>query len=262
MSKGKIVGFDRTLKLEWIDKAAELAMQGYSPDEINQRLEEFLLDQIKGNQARRKTRTVLLAIWAKTRKELLPFRADAFELLNSVDVDNRIAIHWGMSMAVHPFFGHVAGIIGRLLNLQGTASNTEVQRRVRETYGERQTVSRAVQRLLRTFVFWNVLADTSKQSVYAPCPKIGINESRLIRWLTEAFLYATESSSGALNGILGSPIFFPFSLDKTSSRDLSLSGRLEIVRHGLDEDLVMLRKPNKGGSKDRAPRHVTVDKDT
>jgi len=245
MNASRIVGFDRTIKLEWMDATVGLAMQGYPPEEINRKLDEFLLDQIKGKDARRKTRTVLLAIWAKTKKHLLTLRADAFELFKHIPSENRIAVHWGMSMAVHPFFGYTAGITGRLINLQGTASGVEVQRRMQEMYGERQTVSRAVQRLLRTFVYWGVLKDTSEQSVYALISKIPISDTRLISWLVEVFLHASGNSSGVIKNILGSSSFFPFDIKSISSMELGLSGRLDIIPHGLDEDLVILRENHK-----------------
>ena len=114
------VGFDRVIKSEWLNITVDLARQGYSAQEINQKLDEFLMDQIEGKDARRNTRTVLLAIWIKTRKELLPFRADAFRLLDYIPREYHIVIHWGMSMATYQFFGYTATNIGRLISLQGT----------------------------------------------------------------------------------------------------------------------------------------------
>lgn len=243
MNMSKKVGFDRAIKPGWMDITADLAMQGYWPEDINRKLEELLMDQIEGKEARRKTRTVLLAVWVKTRDDLLALRSDAFELLRSIPSRSRIAVHWGMSMAVHPFFGHVAAVIGRLFSLQGMASTSEIQRRVRETYGERQTVSRSVRSLLLNFSYWGVLTNTTERSIHTPSPKVNIDEPRLIAWLVEAFLYASDSSSGTIDSILKSPNLFPFALGNISSRDLSLSGRLHVVRHGLDEELVMLSVP-------------------
>jgi len=245
----KTIGFDRTIKLEWLKTAAELAGQNYSPKEINVELEELLLNQIKGKEARRKTRTVLLAVWAKTRKELLPFRQDAFKLLELPPPDNHIAVHWGMSMAVHPFFGDVANIIGRLLKLQGTASSVDVQRRIKEIYGERETVSRAVQRLFCTFVEWGMLTKTSKQNIYNTGIKIHISEPMLIAWLTEAFLHASDKHSGTISEILTTPTFFPFDLKGITEKELTLSGRLDIMHHGFDENIVMLRENNSSKGK-------------
>ena len=75
-------------------------------------------------------------------------------------------VHWCMCMAVYPFFGTVAEATGRLLHLQGTAAAAQVQRRVREQLGERETVSRAARRILRALVDWGVLVETVNKGIY------------------------------------------------------------------------------------------------
>lgn len=41
-----------------------------------------------------------------------------------------------------------------------------VQRRVHEQYGERETVSRAARRVLRSFLDWGVLQETESKGIY------------------------------------------------------------------------------------------------
>ncbi|NLX44590.1 MAG: hypothetical protein GXY71_01595 [Treponema sp.] len=50
--------------------------------------------------------------------------------------------------------------------------------------------------------------------------------------------------------LLGSPSFFPFRLKPVHAENLvAASSRLDLLRHGLDDDLVMLRKQTtKGGA--------------
>ena len=66
-----------------------------------------------------------------------------------------------MALAAYPFWGAVAAQTGRLLRLQGTVAAAQVQRRIKEGYGERDTVSRAARRVLRSFIDWRVLTDTA-----------------------------------------------------------------------------------------------------
>ena len=70
-------------------------------------------------------------------------------------------------MAVYPFWSGVATQVGRLLRLQGSAAAAHVQRRVREQYGERETVSRAARRVLRSYLDWGVLQETGKKGIYS-----------------------------------------------------------------------------------------------
>ena len=57
-------------------------------------------------------------------------------------------VHWCMCMAACPFFGTAADAAGRLLRLQGTAAAAQIQHRLRERLGERETVARAARRVL------------------------------------------------------------------------------------------------------------------
>lgn len=237
----KKVGFDRTLELSWLETTIQLASQEHKAQEINAHLEEMLLDQIKGKEARRKTRTVLLAVWVKTRKDLQEFRSDAFELWKKIPQKQHLPIHWGMSMAVHPFFGDVAAITGRLIHLQGHAQEAEIQRRIRENYGERETVSRAVQRLLTSFVNWGVLTSSGKPKIYKKQKPITIENEKLKTWLVEALLYSHSLSSKNIQSIPNNPVFFPFDFNDLNANELSKSSRLEIIHHSLDEKLVTLR---------------------
>lgn len=63
-----------------------------------------------------------------------------------------------------------------------------------------------------------------------------------IAWLGEAFLHAYPNGSVALRTVLDSTSLFPFRLSPISADYLvAVSGRLDVLRHGLDQDLIMLR---------------------
>ena len=71
-----------------------------------------------------------------------------------------------MCIAVYPFFGTVADAVGRLLRLQGTAGAAQVQRRLRERFGERETVTHAARRILRAYIDWGILEETDQKGLY------------------------------------------------------------------------------------------------
>jgi len=149
-----------------------------------------------------------------------------------------------MVTAAYPFWGSVASHTGRLLKLQGRAAASQVQRRLREQYGERETVSRAARRVLRSFIDWGVLQDTPSKGVYGVGATLAIEDPRLVAWLTEAALHTRPNGSAPLKELLNGPSSFPFRIKPIRAETLGhLSPRLEVFRHGLDEDLVMLRKP-------------------
>lgn len=68
--------------------------------------------------------------------------------------------------------------------------------------------------------------------------------------VADASLHARANGSAPLKDLIDSPSIFPFRIKPVHAESLmSASSRLDILRHGLDDDLVMLRKQTtKGGA--------------
>ena len=242
------VGFSQRVRLEWLDKTANLILAGNDQIAIRDALQELLADKVsiggrseRGN--REKTITILMKIWLNVPHGLEGLRDEGLNLFRNARANHRIAIHWGMALAVYPFWGEVAAQAGRLLRLQADLTAEQVQRRIRERYGDRQTVSRATRRVLRSFIDWNVLNDTERRGRYAQGERHSITDEAMITWLAESVLRSRAGSTTA-RSLLDDPAIFPFRLAHLSSARLaSCSPRLEVLRHGLDDELVMLREP-------------------
>ena len=247
-NRQKQIGFSQRIRFEWLQYTANLVLAGNDKGAVNSSLQELLKNKVSvGGKAVRgskeKTITILMKIWLNVPGELEGVRDDGLELLKSLPRKDQIAVHWGMVMAAYPFWAAVAASTGRLLCLQGTAAAAHVQRRVREQYGERETVSRAARRVIRSFVDWGVLSETKKKGIYSQGHTCSIDDPRLISWLIEASLYARSNGSAAIKDLLDSPIIFPFRLIHVPVEYLvSMSPRLDLLRHGLDDVLVMLRR--------------------
>ena len=80
-----------------------------------------------------------------------------------------------MCMAVYPFFGTVDDAAGRLLHQQGTAGAAQVQHRLRERFGERETVARATRRSLRAYIDWGVVQETQENGLYRGAERLPID---------------------------------------------------------------------------------------
>lgn len=242
------VGLSQRIRLEWMEQTANLLLAGNDEAVINDSLQHLLRDKVsvggesvRGN--REKVVTILLKTWITVPCELEKLRDEGLNILQSLAREDRIVVHWGMTLAAYPFWGAVAAHAGRLLRLQGTAAAAHVQRRVREEYGERETVSRAARRVLRSFIDWGVLNETRNKGVYVPGKQFSIEEPKLVAWMVEASLHSRLHGSAATKDLLDSPNVFPFRLAHISADHLgSLSPRLDILRHGLNDDLVMLRE--------------------
>jgi len=241
------IGLDRVVRLEWLEHTVSLVLAGNEAPAVKTALQEDLQGAFRSNNTKvrgslDKTITILMKIWVRLPRNLHPLQREGLELLSHLPRDDHIAVHWGMTMAVYPFWGAVAAHVGRLLRLQGTAAASQVQRRVREQFGERETVSRRVRYVLRSLVDWEVLKETSEKGIYTAGLSLTIAQVELVAWLAEAFLHAHPKGSVALRTILDSTSLFPFRLSPVSAAHLvAVSGRLDVLRHGLDQDLIMLR---------------------
>ena len=240
------IGFSQRIRLQWLEQTANLVLAGTARHAVLDALQALLHDKLSvGGHAERGNRekaiTILMQIWVTVPPELACFRDIGLELLQQLSPDVHLAVHWGMTMAVYPFFGSVAGSVGRLLRLQGTAAAAQVQRRVREKYGERDTVSRATRRVLRTSVDWDVLAEGSTAGVYVPGQVLAVTNHRLAVWLVEAVLHTIPNNTSLLQAVINAPSLFPLTLERLPTDALTISRRMEITRQGLDDDLVMLR---------------------
>jgi len=245
------IGFSQRVRLEWLEITANLVLAGNNKFAINEALQELLKDKVSiGGEAERGNRekiiTILMKVWLNVPRGLEALRVEGLELLKRVPCPNRIAIHWGMVMAVYPFWASVASHVGRFLKLQGSATAAHIQRRIREQYGERETVSRATRRVLRSFIDWGVLSDIGIKGVYNQGLSMTIEDPQIASWLVEASLLTRANGCAPLKDLVENTSLFPFRLKHVTAENLlSASPRLELLRHGLDDELVMLRMKDK-----------------
>jgi hypothetical protein len=242
------IGLDRLVCLAWLEKAASLALAQNSANETRATLRDDLAGAFRSSRpdvhgSLTKTITILAKVWLTVPPELESLRVNGLELLTRTPQHQHKVIHWGMVTAAYPFWSGVATQVGRLLKLQGSAAAAHIQRRVREQYGERETVSRRTRYVLRSHLDWGVLKETGHKGIYTASPPLAIEDPQLIAWLMEASLHARASRSAPLKDLLESPSLFPFSLKATHPDSLlSASANLELFRHSLDECLIMLRQ--------------------
>lgn len=246
MRSKKTVGFSQRIRFEWLEYTAEQFLSGKTEKEIKSLLNDLLKDQLSIGRntkrgAREKTISILLKIWVTPPKHMRPFRDDALEHFKRLSRDDRIAVHWGMTMAVYPFFGLVAETAGRLLKLQGSFTPAQVLRRIKEQFGDRETVTRATRRILRCFVDWGVLSDTEKKGIYQQSTVQPIMDKKLAAWLIEAVLIYGNFRQQLVSAATQNPSLFPFDIGIITHRDIELNRRLELFRQGVDEDVVMVK---------------------
>lgn len=216
------IGIKHIIRLEWMDKTLDMMLAGMSPIEIRNELDVFLSNKkqsggtgVRGKEAYRKAVTNLMLTWCTPEQELVPFRDAVLELAKKTSNSNRIPLHWAMISAAYPFWFGVAKQIGRLLNLQDQITKKQIIQRLKEQYGDRETISRFSRYVIRSFVAWGILEDASIKGNYVQVKKLPTDQQQ-VAILTEATLLATPVSSLALRNVMESTASFAFDISPIS----------------------------------------------
>jgi hypothetical protein len=216
-------------------------MRGETREATRKFLWDFLEDVESGNtnnSNRGKTLTVLTRIWISVPTRAEPLRQAALQCIASTSGEKRIGIHWAMVVGTHPFFFDVATQVAKLIKLHGQASRSQIKRRMTETWGDRLTLERTIQHVLRSMGRWGLLrAGNEHGSLIGPPHRIDVG-NEIGQLLIHSVLLG--HGKGLLFSLLvNHPALFPFAVNLTS-QDLIRSPYFKVQRQGDQSDFVEL----------------------
>jgi hypothetical protein len=241
------LGIKQTVQKTWMDNTVQMMLAGLSEKEIRSELDEYLSTQKQsGGIGERGKKTYgmaisLLAAWFAPDEELIDFRNDALNLVRSMPKGDWLPLHWAVISASYPFWFNVAKQVGRLLNLQYKITQAQIFNRLKEQYGDRETVARNARYAVRSFVAWGALKDSETKGCYGKAAPVSIADPNLAVLMFESALLATPEAKSVLGLLLNNPAFFPFQLPVMTGDFVSQrSERIDVVRYGLDDELLKL----------------------
>ena len=240
-NKKKDVGFNRKVKSSWLKDTLQMTAAGIPVDELEENLKNKISIDNPGKETIRKVFIYLRRVWITPPEYCIKLRDDGLEMFRKrPDVDSVFLLNWGMCIAAYPFVGHVAEATGRLLRLQGEAHASQVNQRIREKFGDRHFVYRSVRYNLSTFLDLGAVSQGSKNGIYLKekkhFPKTDYEKS----WLIEALLHSQDETSMPFSILSQHSALFPFDMGDLSIAVIEKNPRVEVFRHGLNEELVGL----------------------
>jgi len=243
----EVIGIKQVIRLEWMQQTVNLLLSGMDVKGIRQELHEFLSnrngdgsEKERGETSRSQVVNILMNIWITPSVELIEFRNDLL-LLVQESHGKHLPIHWSMITAAYPFWFNVAQQTGRLLALQSQVTQAQIISRIKELYGDRQTVSRYARSVIRSFVTWGVLKDSGKKGCYEKNTLTNVEGFNLAILMYESALHSIPEAKGAMTLLSNSPSFFPFQLPVITGDFISQhSNRIDVIRYGLDDELLEL----------------------
>lgn len=235
------IGFDRTIAAEWLDAAVARVLTGEPSDATRRFLWEFLEDVEPGtthNSSRGKTLTVLTRIWVSVPLQAEPLKQAALKCVASTSGDKRIGVHWAMAAGTHPFFFDVATHVGKLTKLHGQANRSQIKRRMTEAWGDRSTLERTIQHVLRSMSQWGLLRSGEENgSLIGPVQRINMSDE-VGNLLAHAVLLS-HGKGLPFSHLIDHPALFPFALHLTA-RDLTGNPVFRVQRQGDQSDFIEL----------------------
>ncbi len=235
------IGFDRDIKLEWLDAVATLVAAGCNTKEVRASIHKMLggvSASGKPDAATIKTTTVLLHIWSQVPDCAVRLRDRIVSVISDLNPEERLAAHWSMCLATYPFFLDVAVNVGRLMALQGDVSLASLKRRLAERWGDRVLMPQAARKVVRSMVGWEALRDV-KPGLYTHRDKVvdlGATASTL---LVEALLVGSRQRSLPVSDLERHPALFAFRVS-ASVGVLRAATQFAVHRQGMDMEVVEL----------------------
>jgi hypothetical protein len=242
------IGIKQAIRFEWMQKVVSNLLAGMDPKTIRMELHDYLSDRqgdgsrkIRGSTSRSQVVNILMGIWITPDPDLSPLREKGLNSLK-LNPDNSLVVHWALISAAYPFWVNVAKQFGRLFSLQDSVSQRQVVDRLKEIYGDRETISRYTRCVIRSFANWGILKDSNKRGVYCKAETIEISDMRLLTLLVESLLHTNQDLQGNLSQILNNPALFHFKLPVVNGGLLTRnSDRIEVVYSGFDDEILRLK---------------------
>lgn len=243
------LGIKQTIQINWMDRVVQMLLAGMTEAEIRKDLDEFLSTQKpSGGRGSRGKKTYSMAIsllssWFAKDRELEDFCGKALDLAKNTDSSSWLPLHWAVMSASYPFWFNVAQQVGRLLNLQDQITQKQIFNRLKEQYGDRETVARNARYTVRSFVAWNILEDSNKKGCYELADRYVVNNHEIAVLLLEAALHATPDGKCSLGLLLNNPGLFPFKIPlMTGGYIAQKANDIDVLRYGFDDEVLSLKE--------------------
>jgi hypothetical protein len=233
----KAVGFDQKIKLTHLDYIAVEA-RTEERKSLYEKLDDYLYAEIKGDKSRKNAITMLMKIWYLVEDEHKELQKEAFELLQELNQQERIVLHWGMTILAYPFFKDVVTEMGYLFKLQNEVSSQQIGRKMKGLYGDRRRVEVSTSAVLMSMKTWGLI-NAPKTGSYTVADKQAITHTALKLWLSKVVILVSEHEKMSIEMIGTSAITFPF--DFTLNVNEFEKEHFEVNRQGLDMVMIGLK---------------------
>ena len=237
----KNIGFRRNIYREWMDAAAAFCAETNDPDQLRERLDPIVAEQVKSAENRQVALTILVNVWARSAADYPQIQAEAVRLYaQSMAPDDRVWLHYGMTLLVYDFFRLGVSIVGQMSRYSDVLTPKDVKQKVMAEMGQLGAIEKATERILFSLRNWGILVDADQRYTYKPLRRhFTASSLQLEEWMLAVALTAHPAEEYAFADLLRLPALFPFQFS-VGVDQLRQSRRFAVQRQGLSWDMVRL----------------------
>jgi hypothetical protein len=233
----KPIGFDQKVLLHHLDFTANESRR-LERKEMYEVLDNFLREDIKGAKSRKNAVTMLMKIWYLVDEDHTFIRDKALEMFPFLKQEERVLLHWCMTILAYPFFYDLVKEMGMQFRMQDAIPSQILGRKMKSLYGERRRVEVATSAVLTSIKFWGITEPKKKQA-YSLSKKFEVHSSELNQLLAEVLLTFSDVHIIPLELMNNNALFFPFDYH-IKARDLT-EDKFELVK-SIDMTMVELKR--------------------
>ena len=237
----KNIGFNRNIHRPWLDAAAAFYSETEDLTLVRTRLEAVVGQDIKSEVNRRKAIDILINIWGKSVDIAPALHREALSYFQAASaIEDRLWLHYGMTLLAYPFFRAVAAAVGQLGRREPAITPAMVKERLIAERGELGSLEKAVERVLFSLRNWDLMAPSEQRYAYAPqIQALATGHQALELWLVACALCAHPAEELPFADLLRLPELFPFRLTVRVD-DLRQHPDFALQRQGDGWDMVRL----------------------
>lgn len=235
----RTIGYDRTIRIDWLDITAEKQIDIGDTEKIRHYLHDYLQPHHESYEARKKTITVLTRIWSRVPQSDITLRDRGLDLFQKVDSNERIWLHWGMCLLAYPFFQDMIRAIHRCLFFYDKCTRNEIEKKMFHDWGYRTTLKRATGRVLDSLVEWKIIQRNQKNKSYLRTQPITTERIDIQLWMLEIIIKINKRHQIPYSSLHSMAELFPFQFSLNLS-DISNATRFSLSSNGGKEMWISL----------------------
>lgn len=203
----KMVGYACNVKRQWLNFAVKLLKENYTEKEYKEKLNEYLSFEIDSPTRLRKTREIIMRTWFYDSDEISELRKNALSLIDNYP-EYDIIFHYCLLCMAYPVFADICRIMGRLFEYNDELTNTMINKKLYDEWGERGTLQTTARRVTLTLKDLDLLCCVSKTRYRTK--NLNINNGEVAKFALIAGMKLEKSAYYTLSSIANLEILFPF----------------------------------------------------